>query len=470
MSTKKKDGENKKRMARYYRQKEEEILSKMQESVATIKDNRKSASYLYILKKAMKSLSTERDKQSLIKLAALKDILKRSVEVPGKSQPLYQRLKTRDRKVEAFYETEAINLSGQRTAGPNSMKERKVLTKRIEDLYEDFKKKNPSYKISLTTFARRRPSHILLSSSRAFLQCLCEKCENPMLKMKVLNTFLQVKIKPVDHLVEQTLCDYQAFKKTCTDRKCGTCGVDKIILSWKLELESKLNQQVKWTRWEQTAKSGKDLVEKCSTSSLDNLLTELQGELQDLAKHLKMARWQRQQYQHLLNNLPQSSAIVTLDFAENYTCKFQNEVQSSHWSYKQVSIHTCVLQYNCEDDGCSKVITEYVVYVSDNLNHDAAFAKTVMERLLVHLKTKGIKRVFLFSDGCSAQYKSRLPFMHLTELAHDFAELDIERHFFGSHHGKSLCDSCGGTVKNCVLNAVKNGRTVVQEASHFLDY
>ena len=287
MSTKKKDGENKKRMARYYRQKEEEILSKMQESVATVKDNRKSASYLYILKKAMKSLSTKRDKQSLIKLAALKDILKRSVEVPGKSQPLYQRLKTRDRKVEAFYETEAINLPCQRTAGPSSMKERKVLTKRIEDLYEDFKKKNPSYKISLTTFARRRPSHILLSSSRAFLQCLCEKCENPMLNMKVLNTFLQVKIKHVDHLVEQTLCDYQAFKRSCIDRKCGTCGVDKIILSWKLEQESKLNQQVKWTRWEQTAKSGKDLVEKCS--SLDNLFTELQGELQDLAKHLKMA-------------------------------------------------------------------------------------------------------------------------------------------------------------------------------------
>ena len=69
------------------------------------------------------------------------------------------------------------------------------------------------------------------------------------------------------------------------------------------------------------------------------MIHELKKEMEPLALREKTAKWQRQQYQQLAVSLPVRHSIVTLDFAENYLCKFQNEVQSAHWSYHQVSIH-----------------------------------------------------------------------------------------------------------------------------------
>ncbi|KAK3793667.1 hypothetical protein RRG08_014561 [Elysia crispata] len=40
------------------------------------------------------------------------------------------------------------------------------------------------------------------------------------------------------------------------------------------------------------------------------------------------------------------------------------------------------------------------------------------------------------------------------EIAWDHPKVRIRRHYFGAGHGKSLCDSVGGTIKNCALRAV----------------
>ena len=38
---------------------------------------------------------------------------------------------------------------------------------------------------------------------------------------------------------------------------------------------------------------------------------------------------------------------MNLDFAENYTCKSQMEVQRSHWHHERVIIHLIIANYNC---------------------------------------------------------------------------------------------------------------------------
>ena len=106
-----------------------------------------------------------------------------------------------------------------------------------------------------------------------------------------------------------------------------------------------------------------------------------------------------------------------------------------------MSLHPCVIQYRCPKVGCQEAVTEYIIYISDDLKHDAGFTKTVLSGLLEHLKEKNFSAVTVFSDGCSAQYKSKVPFVHLTELASLYPEMTTECHYFGSHHGKSLCDS-----------------------------
>ena len=51
-----------------------------------------------------------------------------------------------------------------------------------------------------------------------------------------------------------------------------------------------------------------------------------------------MAEWQRDQFQRLKENLPDDWVIATMDFAENFLCKFQDEPQSADWAYKQVTV------------------------------------------------------------------------------------------------------------------------------------
>ncbi|GFN76814.1 hypothetical protein PoB_000332000 [Plakobranchus ocellatus] len=46
----------------------------------------------------------------------------------------------------------------------------------------------------------------------------------------------------------------------------------------------------------------------------------------------------------------------------------------------------------------------------------------------------------------------------------------LSRHFFGANHGKSLCDSSGGTVKNCATSAVVSGQHCIQSAQDLYNF
>jgi hypothetical protein len=451
--------DNKKQREYYHKKKETKIKVRLGFELSE-RAQKSPKSYLHVLKMSLRQVAHRRDRQSLIKLHALKRILHRQADETQRNQTFYMRKqKSIDLKIQTFYHKVAVNLPGKRTVSAKDMKPKKILTKKIQDVYRDFKKENPRTVVSFSTFARRRPRDVLLSSKRAFHQCLCEHCTNAKLKMEKLNPYLpsSCKVTDVDQLVEETLCrSHEQTGRACIDRHCDLCGPKIVTTKWRALLKEQTETPIAWQKWEKTEQSSKDFVEKAGTIS--TMIDELEKELKGLARHVKTAKWQREQYNSLSENLPFGHAIVTLDYAENYACKFQNEVQSAHWSYRQITIHPCVIQYRCQKEGCSELVTDYLVELSDDLNHDAGFTKAVMVRVMEHIKKLNMSKVYLFSDGCSCQYKSKLPFYMLTELQQDYPDIDIERHFFGSGHGKSLCDSCGGVVKSCATRGVASGR------------
>ncbi|ESO85493.1 hypothetical protein LOTGIDRAFT_154982 [Lottia gigantea] len=75
----------------------------------------------------------------------------------------------------------------------------------------------------------------------------------------------------------------------------------------------------------------------------------------------------------------------------------------------------------------------------------------------------GIEKLIVWSDGCSAQYKSKLPFYFA-------AEAPDERAYFGSCHGKGPCDACGGVVKRIVDDDVMSGDVIIQSAESMYNY
>lgn len=152
-----------------------------------------------------------------------------------------------------------------------------------------------------------------------------------------------------------------------------------------------------------------------------------------------------------------------MDFAENFLCKYQNEVQSVYWSYNQVTVHPCVLHYACPD--CSKQVTDYVIFFSDDLKHDPHIVKRIQAETIQHLKTSvtGLEKVVIFSDP--THYKSKLPFHH---LGSENWGVDLERCFFGSRHGKSECDAAG-SIKRVIEDDILTGATI-QNASDMYQY
>ncbi|KAK6174238.1 hypothetical protein SNE40_017554 [Patella caerulea] len=68
------------------------------------------------------------------------------------------------------------------------------------------------------------------------------------------------------------------------------------------------------------------------TGPMGKLIEEIcESSLKDLPNHLFTAYWQRQQFSDLTSrNLPEGWSILLLDFAENYRCESQDEIQFAH--------------------------------------------------------------------------------------------------------------------------------------------
>ncbi|OWF48334.1 uncharacterized protein LOC110453200 [Mizuhopecten yessoensis] len=198
------------------------------------------------------------------------------------------------------------------------------------------------------------------------------------------------------------------------------------------------------------------------------MVEELVSEIGPLAMHLFVASWQYSQFVEIRTNMPNGWIVLTADFAENYRTFYQDEIQSAHWQYQQVTVHTTVAYYRCPPRNCKDVVTESMVCFSEDLKHDASSVHAYLMTLDEHLsKSVEIVHQVQFTDGCSCQYKSKEPFMVITSDDYDFT---VEIKNFGSRHGKGPCDGLGAVVKQATKRAVERREVIVRTARDMYNY
>lgn len=115
-----------------------------------------------------------------------------------------------------------------------------------------------------------------------------------------------------------------------------------------------------------------------------------------------------------------------------------DEVQSYHWSKKQISIFTCVVKTERK--------TLSFAGVSQDLSHDSAhalFARNAIEDWLNDNLPIATNVVYV-SDGAASHFKNRFMLSELRKT--DFHE--ARWIFTATGHGKSACDGVGGIVKH----------------------
>ena len=434
---------------------------------------------------SLKSKRTKRDHQLKRLLAKSLNISAKFLSKPDKVQRKRKDAITHDQQklVQSFLENHATMLPGKKTVSKKSQKQTVVLQQSLISLYKAFQLDENSFPIAFSTFAKLRPKHVKLAKHWKLFQCLCEYCENAKYLLESANNVVQsvgcgqeCRLSDQYRLIDATLCmkgEDGYHKKECIERKCSDCGVAMLSTLYGPVLENNSETACTWKRWIATKmrneKKDKDITVKQLTQqsgTVKEMISCLSEDTKPLARHLFTAYWQQKQFASISKNPPANSVIQVLDFAENYTCQYQHEIQSVHWHHSTVTLHPIVCYYRCPD--CETgVVCETLAFISDDKVHDyhavQQFVSLAMQHLQHH-RHLNVQRVIQWTDGCASQYKSKGPFSDISHSTTDLGCTQLERHFFGSRHGKGPSDGMSGIIKHHVDTAVKACQVVVQNA------
>ena len=131
----------------------------------------------------------------------------------------------------------------------------------------------------------------------------------------------------------------------------------------------------------------------------------------------------------------------------------------------QILVHPSCYTKSLDNGGLKK---DSIVVVNDSKEDNRAAALTCLKKMVE--KTEEINvakydKIIVWSDGCSAQFRSRFVFRLLTEDLFDGVELTWN--YNEQSHGKGLMDGVGGTVKNIIFRKVKSGFVTIDSPFEF---
>lgn len=379
-------------------------------------------------------------------------------------------------KVVSFYEKSSVTLADKKLISKRTLKKTAFLQRPIRILYENFKAENPSLKIGLTKFAALRPRNIKPVGSIKFQGCLCTYCCNVDLKVAALNKLansysMKSMFEGVYGVYNATMCPkgtQKYHKSSCIQRRCGSCGVHLLIDQLTPLIQQHGGKEISWRKWERKTVNagGKDVVRQelvTKTGKLEDCISELQDEVEPLSTHLFHAMWQHSQYSQLKSSLPKGWVLMVADFAENYTCRNQQEIQSAHWSHNTVTIHPIVCTYHCPK--CDELMDESLIFITADVKHDYNAVNTFMCTSVEYLQNKltDVQQIVRFSDGAACQYKSKGPFTDVA-MADTVYKVPTSFHYYGSCHGKGPSDGESAVVKRSASQAALARNVVMNTA------
>ena len=105
------------------------------------------------------------------------------------------------------------------------------------------------------------------------------------------------------------------------------------------------------------------------------------------------------------------------DYSEDYSCRFQGEIQSHYFDVNKVSLHVTILYRHstAEADGIQSteeepaICKEHLFVISDDATQDHDSVLHIQKLISKYLEESKctIRKMHEFTDGCGGQYKSR---------------------------------------------------------------
>ena len=198
-----------------------------------------------------------------------------------------------------------------------------------------------------------------------------------------------------------------------------------------------MNKKITWHRWQVV--KGHTVPQKLEVKgTLKSALNEFLDTIESIASYLFWANWNRNVFQYIKGHLLTGYLLQVMDFAMNFSNRYQDEIQSAYYGGTQTTIHGTVNFFKCTSSGCNEIVTLALVHIFDDMHHDRFLSHAAMNltfKYLVENVGMLLDVVIQFCDNCASQNKSRRPFVEISRCA-----LNLIQCYFGKKHGKSYAD------------------------------
>lgn len=366
-------------------------------------------------------------------------------------------------KIKSFYGRDDISrqapgkrdvISVKEESGVRNKVQKRHMTMTVREAYALFMIENAELNVSLSKFYEYRPKHILLSCMMPHNVCVCVHHANFNFLVEAIRMVVKNFPKSSKQLLNVLCC--QLDNSDCMNGLCQHCEND--IEFALLPLNVSLESPITWKSWQNI---GRPQVVDIS-GSLSSALDSLQESLQKFKVHCFVKIIQERVFEEEKAQLTEGSAVVQIDFAENYACISQDEIQSAHWGHQQVTIFTAVAWIH---NGCYSF-----AIVSNCLSHDKICVFVFLKKIVEWLRNacSSLRNVTFFSDGCAAQFKNKFTMSNLLFMSEDFG-VTVKWNFFATSHGKGAVDGIGGKVKRLAWEMVKTRKVIIKDAKSFYE-
>jgi hypothetical protein len=273
-----------------------------------------------------------------------------------------------------------------------------------------------------------------------------------------LHSLSVIQESKTEDLIPYLVCDIA--NKQCMYRECENRAPSAIPYGDNLEDTS----EVWWWQWGTVNENiGDKVVRKTVKSKKSGTLAEIKADLEEgiqkqFCKHVFNIKHQYRTYRHIRDQiLPDNpdEALLHIDFSENYSCKYSQEIQAVHFggSHQQATLHTGIAYHH---DG-EKVQATPFCTISDELRHDPSAIWAHIDPVLRLLHDKGVRTLHFFSDGPTTQYRNKKNFYLFSTLLFERGFNGGTWNFMEAGHGKGAADGVGGVIKRLADSMVARG-------------
>lgn len=360
------------------------------------------------------------------------------------------------------------------TAGKNEFVTRKKVKKQkrylcdtMKSLHKEFLRANPNVKIGYSTFCRFKPFWVKPMALSNRDTCKCMVCGNMEFLIDCFNRVGVLPHKSFSYCKSLYCCD--PHNEQCLLRKCSKCP--KPDLKKNLPTDCSLVKYYKWVKVKEritTKKTGKEMIvnkvkktKVCSTPQ--DALNEFESSIETFLKHEGRKFHQYSEIGTMKKNLKENEAAIHMDFSENYSLKYAEEIQAFHFggSRKQISLHTVVVYVKKQN--CKQTSSICFCSISESLNHEVAGIWAHLKPVLQFLKDNfKIDILHFISDSPSGQYRNKTMFYFLAcQLPKMYPTLtSFTWNYWEAGHGKGAPDGVGAVCKRTADRMVKEGKDV----------